>query len=127
MQPPFLLNFREVLCAFRVSAAAFRYGRVRVLDTKSTEAMPGSERSVGRRDPAERPRALGPGRGVVRGLVVPSRGGRRAAGAGGGEMPGGVSSKQQRRKTVGGSASPAATRVRLDLRLSRFQERLSVR
>lgn len=39
--------------------------------------MAGSERSVGRCDPAEQPRALGPGRGFVRGFIV-------RAGAGGG-------------------------------------------
>lgn len=51
--------------------------------------MPGSERSLGRCDPAEQPRALGPGRGIVRGAsLCRAGGGRRAAGAGGEEVPG---------------------------------------
>lgn len=40
--------------------------------------MPGSERSLGRCDPAEQPRALGPGRGIVRGASLC----RAGAGAG---------------------------------------------
>lgn len=116
-------------CAFRVSASSFRCGRVQGLDTKSTEAVDARLRALaGKVRSGGAAAGAGPRPGHrAGGFVVPSRGrapggrGRRGGGARG------VSLKQQRRKMVGGSAWPAATRVRLDLRLSRFQERLSVR